>query len=63
MRSLVAGPSTVNAIPSVAKYGNAASGTITSPEAQLFPEKRPASLPRARRFVSVSEKRMMMFMV
>jgi len=59
---LVAGPSTVKEIPSVAKYANAASGTITSPDDQLFPEKRPASFPNAFRLVSISAKRTMMFM-
>jgi hypothetical protein len=48
----------VNLNPSAAKGAKAASGTITSPDAQLLPEKRRAKNPKARLSTSWSEKRM-----
>jgi len=45
----------------MAKKAKAASGTITSPEAQLLPENLLASLPKAWRFDSLSGNRIMMF--
>ncbi len=52
-----AGPSTVKRMPSAASGARAASGTITSPVAQLLPEYRRARNPSARRLVSRSGKR------
>lgn len=43
----MAGPSTVNLKPSAARGARAASGTMTSPVAQLLPEKRRAKKPKA----------------
>jgi len=46
-------------IPSTARNGNALSGTIISPVAQLLKENRPGRKPKARRFAFLSGNRMM----